>query len=457
MPLSKYGIQLYKHQKEVLKDKRAKFLIPHGCGTGKTITLCSLIRKKNITNELSLIVTIKSDKDKWESKVSEFDINADVMTKEEFKKATTKQVLKRGYDKKLKEIVEKKVSVVNPSGLKKYNYICADEVHFFTIHTSMMYKSLMAYLKLHDTKYLWIATGTPCDDNPWKLYGLFNILGYERNYKRFQRHFWDMVKMGPRVVPVLKKFIDGRPIQDEIARYINFLGKTVKIDDCIDMPPRVLMEEYFDLTPDQKRAIKKVDEKYYEEKALGVKEATLNRNSKLHQICGGTLRENIKDEFTGEKIDTIIHYFKTQKLNRLVELCEDNKKIFIVCKYTLEVEMIEEKLRNKFKERPILTFTGKNSAGRSEIAKSTDNMYECIVIANAACSAAYECNTIPLMVFYSYDFSLINYLQIIDRIRRINNPASRTYLSLICKNSIDEAVFECIINKKSFDAAIFNK
>ena len=451
------GIKLYKHQQELVDLNPKKYLLSHACGTGKTISFIALIKKNNIINEPVLIITIKSDKDKWVDIVKKFGINAGVMTKEEFKKATTKQVLKRVSDPKKDSMVELKKTVPAPNKLRKYDYVAVDEAHFFSIQKSMMNKSLRAYLKLYDPEFLWIGTGTPCDDNPWKLYGLANILGHDWRYKDFQRHFFSLVRMGARFVPVIKKVVDGRKVQDEIARYINFLGKSVKIEDCVDMPPRILIEEYFDLSPEQKRANKEVMEIYEEEKALGLKEATLNRNNKLHQVCGGTLREHIKDDLTGEKIDTIFHYYKTQKLNRLIELCDDNKKIFIVCKYTLEVEMIEAKLKEKFKDRTIITFTGKNSSGRSGIAKSTDSMEECIVIANAACSAAYECNTIPLMVFYSYDFSLINYLQIIDRVRRINNPAPRTYLSLICKEAIDETVFECIINKKSFDAAIFNK
>lgn len=441
MPLKKYGITLYKHQQDVLEKNPKKYLLPHSCGTGKTITLCALIKKNVLNNEPVLLITIKSDKEKWIKILEKFEINADVFTKEEFKKTTTKQVLKKAFDPKLKKVVEKKVTVKNPQGLKKYEFVIADEVHFMAIGTSMMNKSLMAYLKFYKPEYIWIATATPCDSNYWRLYYLGNILGYDWNYNRFRTHFFNFIrKFGPRGVWSPKKMIDGRPAEVEIGRYINFLGKAVKIEDCVDIPPKVFIEEYFDLTSEQKTAIKNVNE------ALA-----LTRNLKYHQICGGTLHEIDID-----KNENFLR-FKCDKLARVIELCHEHKKVFIVCEYKAEIKMIVEELKNKKISKNVYTFTGENSSERTKNSELADKDDECIVIANAACSAAYEIPTIPIMIFYSYDFSLINFIQIQDRIRRINNPTAKTYISLICKDSIDIEVFECINNKKSFDASIYSR
>ena len=438
-------ITLYKHQQELVDENKRKGLLPWETGTGKTYGLVFLIKKNNLFNEPVLIVAIKSDKDKWLKVVEEFEINADVMTKEEFRKATTKQITHKVFKEDLSEMVDVKKTIPAPEKLKKYDFVIIDEAHFFSGITSMMYKSMLAYLKLSDPEHLWLATATPYPGNPWNLYCLGNLIGYTWNYKRFQNHFFQLVKMGPRMIPVKRKTVNGHPVEEEIAAYINFLGKAVEIEKCVDMPEKILIEEYFELTAEQKQAYL-IDE-----------DLILTANIKQHQVCGGTLHYVEKDLGTGKIIHEENLRFKSQKLNRAVELCQEHQKIFFVCKYQNEVDYLEETFKSKLKGRTILTFTGKNSQNRPQMAKSTDLMSECIVIANAACSAAYECKTIPLMVFYSYDFSLVNYIQMIGRIRRIDNPAPRTYLSLIVKDSIDEDVFKCIQNKKSFDAAIYHK
>jgi len=441
MGLNSMEIKLKKHQQKLVDENKKKNLLAWECGTGKSFGLLGLIQKNQVN---PLLLTIKSDYDKWVGLIESHNLEADVMTKEQFRKATTKQIIKKVFDEKTMKKVEIKKTVPAPERLKRYNAVIIDEVHFFSLSTSMMNKSILKYLKLYKPEYLWIASATSCDDNPWKLFGIGNILGHDWNYKRFQHHFFHMKRF-----PVKRKHINGLPIEKEVAKYIRFLGDVVKMDDCVDMPPRVLMKEYFEMTADQKKYYKLIGE----DKELLV----ITRNGKWQQICGGTLHLTERDPETEKIIKDERLLFKCDKLNRLIELCEEHKKIFIVCKYSPEVEYIKETLQKKFKDKKIFKFTGKTSSSRKKYADETDKLDECVVIANAACSEAYETNTIPIMIFYSYSFKLIHYIQIRDRIRRINNIGIRTYISLIIKNSIDEAVYESIQNKKSFDDAIYKK
>jgi hypothetical protein len=45
----------------------------------------------------------------------------------------------------------------------------------------------------------------------------------------------------------------------------------------------------------------------------------------------------------------------------------------------------------------------------------------------------------------------------IGRIQRINKIAKRTYLSLVCKSSVDEEVLNCLLKKESFHEHIYAK
>jgi len=446
------GITPWIHQTALVKLNPPKYLLPWGCGTGKTIGIVFLIKLNNPNNEPVLLISIKSDKQKWLEVAKQFNINADVYTKEEFKAKIIDKTesMKLVEDKFGRYQMKKTTKTFNrPAKVKKYNYLVIDEFHFFGGVTSRMYKSMLAYIRYHNPQFVWGGTATPYSKDPWNLFCLGNLLGFDWDYSGFKKHFFTVARGG---FPVVKTKCNGIPIKKEVARYINFLGKAVKMEDCIDMPPKTYIQEYFELTPEQKKAMKEVEERAEKEDML-----PMTRNMFYHEVCGGTLKITHKDEFTGEVIKIEDQFYKSQKLNRIVELCEFHKKIFIVCAFTNEINYIVATLQKKLKKRTIIEFTGKNSATRKKVADSTNDMDECIIVSQMACDAAYECPTIPLMVIYSYNNKFVNYEQITGRIRRGNYIGKRTYLALIVKGETDEKVHKSMLMKKDFDMAIFKR
>jgi len=168
--------------------------------------------------------------------------------------------------------------------------------------------------------------------------------------------------------------------------------------------------------------------------------------TRIHQVCGGSLKG---DGYTETR------YFKSEKLDRLKDICKEHKKVVVVCRYNAEVEMITDSLKEKY-DGTIINITGQNK-DRHHCIQVANKEDKCLIIINAACCEGYELPTFDLMVFYSYDFSLKNYLQMKGRIQRINNVKKNVYLSLIVKDTIDEDVKKSLDNKVSFDIEIYNK
>ena len=390
---------LYAHQQKLLDYSPDKHLLAWECGTGKTRAVLSLAKSK--TNNI-LVVCPKSLKEQWREQCS-----YDVMSKEEFKKSY--------------------------KSIKKYDCLCLDEAHFFAgmqglKKKSQLLKSLLDYIKIHNPQYIYLLTATPYMSSPFNLYALSEILGYKLNYGQFKKMFFQEVNMGLRwPVPVVRKGIE--PL---IGQIVQKIGSTVKMSDCFDVPEQVFQTEYFELTKEQKKAIDSLEDT-----------AAIVRWTKVHQICGGTLKS---DGYNEDKV------FKNEKMPRILELAKENKKLVIVCRYNNEIDDLKDMLC----EYNVKVINGAVK-DRDIIVKEAESANECIVIVNAFCSEGFEIPSFPLMIFYSLDFSLKNFVQICGRILRANKLKKNVYKFLVVKKTIDEDVKKSMEKKENFQVEIYEK
>jgi len=383
-------LQLYKHQQDILDLAPKKYLLAWGTGSGKTVAALQLSG-----NTRTLVIVPKSLKEQWQEQTDHR-----VITKEQFKK----------YAKEL----------------KKYDCIIIDEAHYVAGHKSALHKAVLAYLKRFNPDKVYLLTATPYMSTPWNIYALANILGRDWKYHKFKYTFFNDVMMYGRKVPIVKKNIEG-----QIARLVSGLGNTVKMEDCFDVPEQTFLTEYFDMTREQKKAIAGLEDT-----------AHIARWTKTHQICGGSLKS---DGYTKDE------YFKCEKLDRLLDLVKEHKKIIIICRYNNEIEYIKSKIKKE-----VFVINGA-TRDRHALIKSVEQREQAVVIINAACSEGYELPSFPIMVFYSYDFSLKNYIQMIGRILRSNKLKKNVYISLVVRDSIDNDVYQCIEKKQDFQVEIYKK
>jgi superfamily II DNA or RNA helicase len=374
-----------------------------GTGSGKTRTAIELAK---INSKLALVVCPKSMVETWSKEIKTWDgKNIGVISKENFKKLHNK--------------------------LPKVDCLIIDEAHYFSNYKSQLTKSLYEYLKKYNPPYVYLLTATPYLSTPFNIYSLAKILGHHWNWYDFKTHFFYDVKMGRRLIPVIRKNIES-----DISKLVNKLGSTVKLEDCFDVPEQIFQQEYFELTAEQRQAIDMLDEV-----------VPIVRWTKIHQILGGTMKG---DQFSSAR------EYDCEKMKRLIELVGEHKYLAVICRYNAEINYLYEKIKEQYKEKPIFKITGDTSGTRQKIVEEINRLDDAVVLINAACSEGYGLPNIPLMVFYSYDFSLKNYIQIIGRIQRANNIKKNVYLSLIVKDSIDEDIYKkVVIEKQDFQIAIY--
>jgi superfamily II DNA or RNA helicase len=167
------------------------------------------------------------------------------------------------------------------------------------------------------------------------------------------------------------------------------------------------------------------------------------RIGKVHQIENGVLAG---DEFNDPES------FENGKVDKIVEFSEEFPRMIVFAKYTNQISQIAGALREKGRKVFILDGKTKDKGSILEEAKSCK---EYVFIAQAQVSAGWELPECPVMVFASRTYSWVDYDQGIGRIQRANNIKKNLYIHLVVKGGTDEAVHECLENKKDFNERIY--
>jgi len=398
-------IKLKPHQQAVIDWVNPAFqhLDPERFGlffaprVGKTYTILELFKKYNIND--GLIVVPKKLKPQWLDDVNNWDANHTVITKEEFKR-----------DHKI---------------LPKYNAIAIDESHAFSNVKSQLTKSMLWYLRIHNPQYRWLSTGTPYRSNPLNIYALYVLLDKPIKYWNFFNEFYIQINMGGRMVPQVKKGMESR-----LEDYVKRVGMTLALKDVANVPDAEDFTEYFDMTEDQNKAIKALEDTVF-----------MARFSKTHQIEQGFV---YGDGYTNDE------RFSALKNDRIMDIVKQNDKVAISCKFTYQIDMIQEMLSSF---RKVYIVDGRTE-DRYKIEQEIRKDSQCVVIIQAGASEGMDLSSINTMIFASLSYSHLDHTQSRARLENLEVLSLNTYYYLLTKG-IDTEVHKKIMQKQDFHESLF--
>lgn len=400
-------LKLYEHQERVLRERPNKALLAFGTGCGKTATA---IKWADIINKETLVVCPKSIVDNWSRELNKWSDNSSkfkVISKENFKKVCDKD---------------------------KSDVLILDEAHHFSGYKSQLYKSAIKFIDEKNIKYILLLTATPYRSTPFNIFALGNLLGKNWNWFSFNNKFFTMIKRGPRKWPVLKTKIDGIPVKDYIANMVKSLGYVVAMSEVVDVPEHIWIREDFTINAEQKKACTEL-----------LDSTAIARLSKVFQILNGSLKG---DGYTEDQ------YFKCEKFDRALELIEENDKIAVVCRHSLELQ----RFKDNIKDRRVFILNGETpKEDRDKLIQEFNNSEKCVILLNSKICEGFSLYS-PVMMFYSMDWGLVEFIQMIGRPVRLDNLKSVVYINLVYKDTVDENVYDnVVIMKQDFQAEIYNK
>lgn len=394
--------KLYQHQLDFLTQNPNKSALVWSCGTGKTRTAWEWA---NEGHDMPLIICPKALKANWIREGMKWSASqARVMTKEEFRR-----------DHKM---------------LCRYSQIIVDEVHngFLTPHfKSQMSKALRDYIKKHSVSRVLLLSATVYTSSPWNIFQLATLLGHKLDWMKFKYTFFIEIRMGPRMIEVPKKGCEA-----PLAKLTKQIASVVNIADVLDVPLQQHCEpEYFALTPQQVKAIK---ENY--------DPVPIVRFTHQHEIENGIL---IGNEF--KKDET----FTSDKIERIKAICEENKKVAIVCRYNAQIDEYARVLSD-FKPRIIRG----DVKDRDNVCQEAEAAEKAVVIIQADCGIGFELPSFPICVYASMSYSYTSWEQMNGRFLRMNKPSRTTFIYLLTEGkSIDQGVYDAVKRREDFKIELF--
>lgn len=403
---------LLPHQLAIVRDDKEKVGMFLGTGVGKTLITLSLSRGETMT---ICPKTQKEDKN-WERELDESQLKVKL-------KVISKETFKRDWeslppcDTLILDEADTMLGVTpNVRYVKKVAIPKASQI----------FEAVLGYVRKHNPQRIYLATAT-ITRTPMCVWAASEILGLGWNWYEFRDVFYIKLPIPGHEIWVPKK---DSATKDRLARAVQSLGYTGRLQDYNDVPEQTFRTVYVELTDVQNKKIKDLPLDYPDPLAL---------LQKTHQVENGILSGNNYEE---------PQRFSNNKIDKILDLALEFPQMILFVRYTDQIDYIRDTLDKAGYKTFVLNGQTKN---RKEVIEEANNTKEYIFIAQSQISAGWEIPECPVMVFVSMTYSASDRIQGEGRIQRQKKIKKNLYIDLVVRGGIDEAVYKCIIDKKDFN------
>jgi len=303
-------------------------------------------------------------------------------------------------------------------------------------------------IKLRDlAKYRRILTGSPITKSPMDLFSQCELLKEKclgfNSYFAYQSRYANVQKrtMGYRS---FQQIVGYRRL-DELSEKLDKSSNRTLKEDCLDLPEKVYIKRFVDLTPEQERVynqMKKLALAKLETGELATTASVLTQIMRLQQICCGHFQPDDED----------IKTLKNNRMSELMDLIEEvNGKAIIWATYTHDILNIVATIRERFGEDSVACYYGGTQQDdRQDIVNRFQDKRDPLrFFVGQPKTGGYgitltAANTV---IYYSNSYDLEIRLQSEDRAHRIGQTNKVTYIDLVSPNTIDEKILTALRSK----------
>lgn len=376
---------------------------------------CVIIGEKTLKNGKTVIGSVSERKDHLKNKIDEFFIITNIET-----------------------LRDNDIIKLLNGNKNKIDMIIVDELQACKSLKTQQGKNL---LKLNKAKYKLGMTGTLLLNEPLDAYVPLRWIGVEKsNQSTFKTCYYILgghfhnIFLGYRNLSILK---------DQLEKYS--LRRT---KDILDLPPKTIIPEYLEMNDKQSKFYDDIKHGIIDEvdKVEMTTTSLLAMVSRLRQAtaCPGILTT-----------DSI----QSTKIERAIELTEDiiNNGDKVVIFSTFK-QTAYELAANLKKYNPILATGDSND---TEVSKSVDDFQndpesKIFIATWQKCGTGITLTAASYMIFIDTPWTDAIFQQSCDRIYRIGTKNSVFIYNLICKDTIDERVWEILQDKKALSEYVID-
>ena len=282
-------------------------------------------------------------------------------------------------------------------------------------------------------------TGTPLMNSPLDLYAILKWLGYQRyGYISFRDHFC--------ITDVYGSVIGYQNIDQLRDKLDSIMLRRTKAE-VLDLPDKVYVNEYVDLTDEQRNLYNQViEDAIYNSEDEDTQECILATYLKLRQVSGGI------GQFSTIK--------KNPKLDRLEQLVEEavysGTKVIV---YSNWVEGLKPAIARLKKYNPVvITGETKDSDRQSLVNKfQNDDSVKVIIGTIGAMGTGLTLTAATEVIFLDEPWTNATKEQACDRAHRIGTKYSVTIHTIMSYNTYDMDVHDIVMGKKDLSDQIVEK
>ncbi len=294
--------------------------------------------------------------------------------------------------------------------------------------------------------YRRILTGFPITRTPLDLYSQCyflspNLLGFS-SYYAFRARY--AITQARRMGRHSFQQIIGFQKLEELQESIKDFSIRKRKDECLDLPEKVYTKRHIELTDEQKVAygsMKKQALMILEDELFSTVNI-LTQLMRLQQIVAGSLRN--------EEGETIV--LKNNRVQAVLDLLEETSgKVVIFAMFQTDIQELEKAIAEKFGPGAVASYYGKTPQDKRQVIidkfQDPDSELRYFVSNPQTGGRGITLTEASTMIFYSNSYDLELRVQAEDRIHRIGQERSCTYIDLVSKGTVDERILQNLLNK----------
>lgn len=332
-----------------------------------------------------------------------------------------------------------KFVVLNYENVNKYfDYLTLRPVDHIIIDECHMLKSPVAQRTLAVKKLIdhfpdarvTMLTGTPVTNRINDMFSYYKLFGHllGKNKSYFDRRYLQKSN------GYKGKVVGANNIPELRVRHGNFVIRKTA-EECLDLPPLIINKYYMDETEMSKEYVETLKKMYQNRMAL--EEAQENKSIKQLE---GEISSNV------HSLNRILATSKVTKVIELIDkLWEEGRKVIVFSGYSAPLELLEA----HYAEKCVKIDGSVDTYKRSQLIEKYKTKKNCHVFLGNVKAAGVGINLVNSnhVIFMNFPFTPDDIEQPYKRAHRIGQNSTVNVYFTIVKNSIDEHIYNIIIDK----------
>lgn len=305
-----------------------------------------------------------------------------------------------------------------------------------------------------------IMTGTAVENRPTDAWAQFEFLRHgclgHTSYYSFRAEYAILKEMTVRQKGQLRtvKTVVG---YRNIEKLKNILAKhsvIIKKEDCTDLPAKVYLRRYVEMTEEQKRLYEEMRKRSIAEikeaESYSTVKIALTKMLRLHQIVCGYLTDD----------DGEVHKLPSNRLSAVHDIIQEtDEKVIVWANYRANLDEITASLQKEYGKETTLGYYGgttdeDKARVRKELKRGNEGKLKYLVANPQSGAYGLTLTGANVVVYFSNNFDGELRSQSEDRCHRIGQTKSVTYIDLITRDTVDEKILSVLKGKKSLALAL---